>query len=227
MICIDKYIEKLTAELENTFGGRLLYVGLQGSYARDEANENSDVDIMVIIDNMTVEDLKAYKNAVVTVGDYDKSCGFICGRDELNCWNVLEICHLLHTTKDYLGCLKDFIPSYTDEDVKNYVKLSVGNLYHELCHRYIHADRDCNVLYFPQTCKGVFFILQNLQYLKSGAFIVTKNELLKSLSDEKDKEVLALSMNINSSENADYDFDNAFKMMFEWCQSTLSYFKYN
>ena len=31
MICIDKYIEELTAELKEAFDGRLLYVGLQGS----------------------------------------------------------------------------------------------------------------------------------------------------------------------------------------------------
>ena len=79
MISIDIYVEELTAELKNAFGGRLLYVGLQGSYLRGEANENSDIDIMAVIDNLTVEDLKAYKKAVMTVGDYDKSCGFICG----------------------------------------------------------------------------------------------------------------------------------------------------
>lgn len=226
MICIDKYIEELTAELKEAFGGRLLYVGLQGSYLRGEANENSDIDIMAIIDDMTAEDLKTYKNALMAVGDYDKSCGFICGREELKSWNVLEICHLLHTTKDCFGCLGDFVPLYSKADVLNYIKMSVGNLYHELCHRYIHADRDCNVLYFPQTCKGVFFILQNLHYLKSGEFILTKKELLESLSAAKDKEVLALSISLNSSENTDYDFDNVFKIVYEWCQSTLSNLNY-
>ena len=67
MICIDKYIEELTAELKDVFGGRLLYVGLQGSYLRGEANENSDIDIMAIIDNMTAEDLKTYKTALMAV----------------------------------------------------------------------------------------------------------------------------------------------------------------
>ena len=89
MICIDKYIEELTAELKDAFGGRLLYVGLQGSYLRGEANENSDIDIMAIIDNMTAEDLKTYKTALMAVGNYDKSCGFICGREELKSWYVI------------------------------------------------------------------------------------------------------------------------------------------
>ncbi|MDE5973177.1 MAG: hypothetical protein K2G73_00745, partial [Eubacterium sp.] len=176
--------------------------------------------------NMNVDDLKIYKNSIITVGDYDKSCGFICGREELKNWNSLEICHLLHTTKDIFGSLKDFVPLYTNEDVENYVKLSVGNLYHELCHRYVHNDKESNVTCFPQTCKSVFFILQNLHYLKSGEFYSTKNELLENLCDEKDKEILALSMTLNSFENTKYDFDKAFNFMLEWCQSTLSNLNY-
>lgn len=221
MISIDKYVEELTAELKNAFGGRLLYVGLQGSYLRGEANENSDIDIMAVIDNLTVEDLKAYKKAVMAVGDYDKSCGFICGREELKNWNVLEICHLLHTTKDCFGSLKELVPSYSKADVVNYIKMSIGNLYHELCHRYVHADRESNVLYFPQTCKGVFFILQNLQYLKSGVFYSTKKELLEHLDNDMDQAVLSLCIELNSGENTDYDFDQAFSLLFDWCKNTL------
>lgn len=221
MISIDKYVEELTAELKNAFGGRLLYVGLQGSYLRGEANENSDIDIMAVIDNLTVEDLKAYKKAVMTVGDYDKSCGFICGREELKNWNVLEICHLLHTTKDCFGSLKELVPSYSKADVVNYIKMSIGNLYHELCHRYVHADRESNILYFPQTCKGVFFILQNLQYLKSGTFYPTKKELLEHLDNDMDQAVLSLCIELNSGENADYDFDQAFSLLFDWYKNTL------
>lgn len=221
MVSIDEYLKNLTAELKIAFGGRLLYVGLQGSYLRGEANENSDIDIMAVIDNLTAEDLKAYKKAVMAVGDYDKSCGFICGREELKNWNVLEICHLLHTTKDYIGSLKELVPSYAKADVVNYIKMSVGNLYHELCHRYVHADRESNVLCFPQTCKGVFFILQNLQYLKSGTFYPTKKELLEHLDNEMDKAVLSLCIELNSGENINYDFDQVFSLLFYWCQSTL------
>ena len=68
--------------------------------------------------------------------------------------------------------------------------------------------------------------MQNLHYLKSDEFILTKKELLESLSAAKDKEVLELSISLNSSENTDYDFDNVFKIVYEWCQSTLSNLNY-
>ncbi len=220
MFRIETYIESLTTELKSFFGDRLLYLGLQGSYLRGEATENSDIDIMVILENMFVSDLEDYRKILVKVGNYDKSCGFICGREEMRHWNPLEVCQLLHTTKDYYGKLADYMPSYTAEDERNYVKLSLGNLFHELCHRYIHADRERNISAFPYTCKSAFFILQNMHYLSSGDFLLTKRELLGALQDEEDKKVLALSMALKGG--GDYDFDNAFSTLFEWCQHALS-----
>ena len=39
---IESYMEGLTEKLKAHFGQRLIYVGLQGSYLRGEANEESD-----------------------------------------------------------------------------------------------------------------------------------------------------------------------------------------
>ncbi len=103
--------------------------------------EHSDIDIMAVIDGLSADDLGAYREALIKVGDYDKSCGFICGKSDLENWNPLEICHLLHAAKDYFGELKEFVPEYSMENKRNYVKLCLNNLYHEFCHRYIHASR--------------------------------------------------------------------------------------
>lgn len=219
MFRIGGYIDKLITLLKDAFGERLMYIGLQGSYLRNEETKNSDIDIMAVIDNLSVEDLKTYQKALVSVGSFDKSCGFICGKDDLEHWNPLEICHLLNTTKDYYGELKNLVPAYTIEDERNYVKLSLNNLYHEICHRYVHADREYNVLKLPITCKSVFYIMQHLYYLNSGNFIPTKRELLECVQDE-DKTALELSISLQN--NIDYDFDKAFSILFIWCQNALS-----
>lgn len=219
MFRIDEYIDKLINLLKDAFGERLMYIGLQGSYLRNEETKNSDIDIMAVIDNLSVEDLKTYQKALVSAGSFDKSCGFICGKADLEHWNPLEICHLLNTTKDYYGELKKLVPAYSMEDERNYVKLSLNNLFHEICHRYIHADGEYNALKLPATSKSVFFIMQHLYYLNSGNFIPTKRELLACVQDE-DKNVLELSISLQN--NIDYDFDEAFSILFHWCQSTLS-----
>lgn len=219
MIRIEEYIDGLTDILADAFGERLVYIGLQGSYLRNEATENSDIDIMAVIDDISVEDLDTYRQALVSIGNFDKSCGFICGRADLSHWNPLELCHLLNTTKDYYGELKNLVPAYTMEDERNYVKFSLNNLYHEICHRYIHADREHNISRLPVTCKSVFYIVQHLHYLRTGNFVPTKRELLECVQDE-DKAVLELSVLLRNDDG--YDFDRAFSLLFRWCQSALA-----
>ena len=218
MFKIDEYIPSLIERLKDAYQRRLLYVGLQGSYLRGEATEHSDIDIMVVIKDMSVSDLAKYRKAISCLEDYDKSCGFICGIEELQNWNPLEICHLLHTTKDYYGTLAKLVPEYTVTDVRNFVKMSLGNLYHEICHRYIHAPKEKNVSKLPFTYRSVFFILQNLNYLNSGKFVDTKKELQEALSG---KDRLVLNTAISLSEGTEFDFDEAFTLLFSWCKETI------
>ncbi len=218
MVDIENYIGKLTELLNCQFGSRLLYVGLQGSYLRGEATENSDIDIMVVIAELSMSDLDAYRTAIQSLEHFDKSCGFICSKEDLANWNPLEICHLLNCTKDYFGVLSELVPEYTDNDIRNFIKMSVNNLYHEICHRYIHADSQKNVERLPGTYKGVFFILQNLYYLTHGKFVATKAELLQVL-DGKNRTVLKHSITLNNG--GSYDFEESFELLFTWCQETL------
>ena len=218
MIDIDAYITHLIELLKVRFGSRLLYVGLQGSYLRGEATEHSDIDIMVVLDDLRVVDLDDYRTIIQSMDHYDLSCGFICGKDELSKWNPLEICHLLNTTKDYYGQLSSYVPKYTEMDIRNFCKMSVNNLYHEICHRYIHASKEKNVKALPGTYKGVFFILQNLHYLSSGEFVAKKMELLSRLEGDNHA-VLKRSMELTDC--SAYDFDDSFALFLTWCQQVM------
>ena len=218
MFRVDEYLQELIGSMQEVFGDRLLYVGLQGSYLREEATEDSDIDIMVIINHLSVQDLNSYRAIISRMEDYEKSCGFICGMEEFSKWNPLELCHIVHTTKDYYGRLSTLIPYYSKDDINNFIKLSVGNLYHEICHRYLHSDRTKNYQKLPMTYKNVFFILQNMYYLKTGVFCLTKKELLCML-DETDREIMEMSLEISSKES--YNFDQAFEKLFLWCQKAL------
>lgn len=213
---LDNYIQNLISECKTAFNTRLLYMGLQGSYLRGEAHENSDIDIMVIIDDFTVTDMQTYREILKKIGWYEKSCGFICGKNEMLKWNPLEVCQLKFTTKDLLGTLTDYLPPATREDEINYVKISLGNLYHELCHRFIHADREKNITKFRGTCKGFFFLIQNLHYLETGDFILSKKELKEKVS-AADRRILEFS-----DLPDDYNFDEAFLELFTWCQNAFS-----
>lgn len=73
MIDKDIYIRKLTEEMISSFGKRLLYVGLQGSYLRDEAGEKSDIDIMVVLDELDVSALAEYRRIIGRIGNVRKN----------------------------------------------------------------------------------------------------------------------------------------------------------
>lgn len=218
MFRVESYIEMLVDLLSQKFKSRLLYVGLQGSYLRGEATETSDVDIMVVIEELTVADLDDYRETILSLESPQKSCGFICGKADLANWNPLEICHLLNSTRDYYGVLEELVPAYTQNDIRNFVKISINNMYHEICHRYIHEEHYVNVSELPRTYKGVFFILQNLYYLQTGEFIATKAKLLPLLS-EKDRTVLERAMELGKG--MEYNFAECFELLFKWCQDTL------
>ncbi len=218
MVDIDIYISELTARLQKVFGERLIYLGLQGSYLRGEATDSSDIDIMAVIENLSLDDLMLYRHVITDIGDYEKSCGFICGKDELESWNPLESCQLIHTTRDIIGNLSELVPAYTRQDEVNYIKLSAGNLYHELCHRFVHTDPENSVKKLPRTLKPVFFIMQNMHYIESGKFCAAKGELLSELKAD-DKKLLETLLSISNS--FDYDFDSVFNAILSFCRRAM------
>ena len=216
---IDKYLENLILRCKETFSGRLVYAGLQGSYLRGEATENSDIDVMIVIDEFSVEDMKTYRAILKEIGWYEKSCGFICGKEDLANWNPLESLQLKYTTKDLYGNLESLLPPSTRQDEINYVKISLGNFYHEICHRYIHAGDEKSRDKLCASCKQLYFIIQNLHYLESGDFILKKNDL-KAVVSAQDREMLCVSELPD-----DYDFDKTYETVITWCQKTLERIK--
>ena len=90
--------------------------------------------------------------------------------------------------------------------------LSLGNLYHELCHRHVHASREKNVAKFRGIRKSVFCLIQNLRFLENGHFLLSRRELREAATEE-DRTIMELAQLPD-----DYDFDRAFVSLFEWCQ---------
>lgn len=218
MFRIEEYLETVIAALKEVFSTRLLFVGLLGSYLRGEATEDSDIDIMVILEDITVADLDYYRDILISLGHYDKSCGFICGKEELQNWNPLEICQLIYTTKDCYGKLEELVPEYTRQDEVNYVKESVSNLFHEVCHRYVHSDRENNMRKLPMSYKNAFFIIQNIYFLESGSFVLAKRDLLEVIAEE-DKAILERAIALKNGDGL--DFDEAYSELFMWCKNAF------
>ena len=59
---VQKYMEHLVQLLRQQFGEQLLYVGLQGSCRRGEATENSDIDAVVVLEELSIPHLQQYRD---------------------------------------------------------------------------------------------------------------------------------------------------------------------
>ena len=60
MIEITEFIKEYMAALDQAFPDRVWFAGLQGSYGRGEATEASDIDMVVILDQLSVSDIRTY-----------------------------------------------------------------------------------------------------------------------------------------------------------------------
>lgn len=219
MLSIDRYLEELLFQLREQFQDRLRYVGLQGSYSRGEADSDSDIDIMVVLDRLFASDLAVYRSLIQSLQDSRQSCGFICGCQELQNWNPCEICQLVHETHDYYGILQPLLPAYTPQDIRTQIQILTGNLYHEICHRSIHASTEKSVQALPASYQSVFYILQNLYFLQNGQWIPSKQELVKALS-APDATILQRAITLRRSPDC-CNFDQDFPLLFDWCQHIL------
>ena len=216
LVDIKDYTKRLTDELKAEFGDRLLYIGLQGSYLRGEATPDSDIDIMLVLDEIHAADLSIYRRILEELGEYDRACGFVCGKEELLNWFLEEICHVIHTTSDIYGKLNEIVPDYNKNDIADYIKMCVGNLYHMLCHRRIHSELEKNVNKVPLAKRDVFFILQNLYYLEENNFISKKSEVASAVKGI-DLQVWECFSKDITPENIDQNLD----LLLNWCKDVL------
>ena len=60
MLDISVWMQDFVRALENAFENRVWFVGLQGSYGRGEATEQSDIDVVVILDELSATDIQVY-----------------------------------------------------------------------------------------------------------------------------------------------------------------------
>ena len=222
MFDINVWLDIIIKKLQNEFEQRLLFVGLQGSYNRGEATQNSDIDLVVILDNLRFEDLKRYRLIIDSMPDKDKSCGFILGKDELQNWSKSDLFQFFYDTKSLYGNLKDIIQPPSIDEIKQSIKISSENLYHASIHSFVHSNNyveDLQNLY-----KSTFFILQAKYFIETKKYIPTKIQLLELLNGI-DRDILNTCINRNDiNGNEPIKLENLYKILIQWSSDNIKMF---
>ena len=162
---IEKWTKHFLNILEETFGSRVWFAGLQGSRGRGEGTETSDIDMVVILDRLTPEDISAYNRMIDTMPDRELICGFLSGRDELMKWEPSDLIQFYYDTRPLKGSLDELLERIDSGAAERAVRTGVCNIYHMCVHNMLY-DRQEEIL--RGLYKSAVFVIQTDYFRKTG-----------------------------------------------------------
>lgn len=214
MVDIDAWMGDFLPRLKKTFGPRLLFLGLQGSYGRGEADEDSDIDVVCVLDRVALADLDAYRTLARRMPEGEKACGFLCGAEELKHWPKYDLCSVVRDTRPLLGSWEGLLPPLDRADLAQGVAIGASGLYHAAVHTYLYDDPARWPGFLQGAHKSAFFLLRDCHELRTGEQVRTKTELLSRLEGEE-REILAYALSPAGETKA------AFERLIAWAGGLL------
>ncbi len=195
------------------FGARLQFVGLQGSYGRDEATATSDIDLVLILDTLTTNDLSAYREAISALPYRDKICVFVAGREELLCWSRADLFQFYHDTTPLSGKLSSLIPEPGKNEVREAILIGACNIYHQCGHNFLHEK---NPYILKALYKSAVFVVQALHHYRTGLYVKKHCDLLAAV-EPRERRLLATHFQLKQTEPGQtLNFDAASEQLFAW-----------
>ena len=182
MIDTIVWLKDFLTKLEKTFGSRVWFVGLQGSYARGEATENSDLDVVVILDQLQADDLNRYRELLDQMPHRELVCGFFSGRDELLRWEPSDLFQFYYDTQPIKGSLDTLLAVLDKAAVARAIKIGACNIYHGCVHNLLH-ERDMETL--RGFYKAAVFVVQAIVFRQTKVYVRRQQDLLAVASAEE------------------------------------------
>ena len=215
MIDINGWMNDFLQKLNEAFANRVWFVGLQGSYGRGEATETSDIDVVVILDELSVSDIQTYQDMLDTLPHRELICGFVSGKDEILNWEPSDLFQFYHDTTAIKGSLDDLLLLIDNAAVERAIKMGAGNIYHGCVHNMLHEKNE-------EILKGLYkaasFVVQAIVFKQTGNYIKHQNQLLQVASTEEQK-IIETFLKYKNGETV--DFNEASRMLFEWSKKWI------
>lgn len=212
---ISTWMNDFLKALEETFGERVWFVGLQGSYGRNEATASSDIDVVVILEELSASDIQTYGAMLDTLPHRERICGFLSGKDELLRWETSDLFRFYHDTKPIRGSLDALLSLLDDAAVERAIKLGVCNIYHGCVHNMLHEKSE-------EILKGLYksasFVVQAICFRQTGNYICHQKDLLKAVFPEEQAIVEGF---LNLKNGTAVDFQKMSETLFAWSKSWI------
>ena len=184
MIDITAWTDGFLKVANETFGDSVWFVGLQGSYGRGEANDTSDIDIVVILDQLSVTDIQKYNTMLDKLPNRELICGFVSGKDELLNWEPSDLFQFYYDTTPIKGSLDELLTVIDAAAVDRAIKIGACNVYHGCVHNMLHEKSE-DVL--RGLYKSASFVVQAIAFKQTGKYIKYQKDLLGVVSADEQK----------------------------------------
>ncbi len=212
------YFMKLANQI---FAPRVRLIGLQGSCARGEATEHSDIDVVLVLDTLSLADLEKYRAMLDQLPHRERVCGFVSGAKELSLWEPSDRFQFYFDTKVLQGRLEDLFPPADKEDARRAVWSGACSIYHGVCHNFVH-ERDINTL--DALYKSARFVLQAKLFYETGTYHVHKYGLALALSPQ-DRDILESRAKVQAlSPTDDSGFSSLSDSLMQWSSHLIKEF---
>ena len=216
MIDIKNWMNIFLDALNTTFSDRVWFVGIQGSYGRGEATETSDIDVVVILDELSAEDIQAYNNMLDTLPHRALICGFVSGKKEILNWEPSDLFQFYYDTTPIKGSLDELLSVIDECAVDRAIQIGVCNIYHGCVHNMLH-EKSKDIL--KGLYKSASFVVQAIAFKQTGNYIKHLKDLLGVVSSDEQAIVEAF---VNLKNGGMIDFDLMSETLFAWSKKWIS-----
>lgn len=182
MIELTTWMQLFLQKVNETFGERVWFVGLQGSYGRGEATETSDIDLVVILDELSASDVQTYNIMLDSLPHRKLICGFLSGKKELFNWEPSDLFQLYYDTTPIKGSLDELLGLIDDVAVCRAIKIGACNIYHGCVHNMLYEKNE-------EILKGLYksasFVVQAIYFKQTGTYVKQQKELHQLVSTDE------------------------------------------
>lgn len=215
MIDLTPWLSRFLQALDASFGSRVWFVGLQGSYGRGEATETSDIDMVVILDTLTPADIQAYGAILDGLPHRELACGFLSGKEELLRWEKGELFQFYHDTRPIRGSLDPLLPLLSDGAVARAVHSGACAIFHGCVHNLLY-EKSGEVL--RGLYKTAVFTIQAVCFQQTGRYRTVGQGLADAVGAEE-QAILQTALALKGGAPAELDAMS--RPLLRWSQNLI------
>ena len=216
MVDITAWMNEFLQKLNHTFENRVWFVGLQGSFARGEATETSDIDVVVILDELSAMDIQNYNKMLNTLPHRELICGFLSGKEDIMNWEPSDLFQFCYDTTPIKGGLDEVLSLVDESAVNRAIKIGACNIFHGCVHNMLHekSEEILRGLY-----KSASFVVQAIFFKQTGNYIKHQEELL-TVANLNEQAIINTFLSLKKGGTV--DFTPMSETLFAWSKKWIS-----